>query len=180
MNKKTKTLLLVYEIIKGRDLANNFPSSTPKLNRKHSESRHLLFFFFYSDSVHSYFGCLSGIWISFSRTQNLYSHVRNTVLFGGCAQKKGQLSCGVTSWLVSRESIMASWKLEKVVSTSKASIPLACIHWISVMRWDLVHGVIRKPRLARGGAQTGRSCKLLNKSGASRVWSWSILQRLVC
>lgn len=47
MNKKTKTLLLAYEITKGRDLANNFPSSTPKLNRKHSESRHLLFFFFF-------------------------------------------------------------------------------------------------------------------------------------
>lgn len=47
MNKKTKTLLLAYEIIKGRDLANSFPNSTPKLNRKHSESRHLLFFFFF-------------------------------------------------------------------------------------------------------------------------------------
>lgn len=130
MNKKMKTLLLAYEIIKGRALANNFPNSTPKLNKKHSESRHLLFFFFFfSDGVHSCFCCLSGIWISFSRTRNLDSHARNTVLFGGRAQKKGQLSCGVTSWLVSRESIMASWKLlEKVVSTSKASIPLACIH----------------------------------------------------
>lgn len=69
----------------------------------------------------------SGIWISFfSRNWNLYSHARNAVLFSGRAQKNGQLSCGVTSWLVSRESIMASWKLvEKVVHTSKASIPLA-------------------------------------------------------
>lgn len=120
-----KTLLLAYEMIKGRALANNSPNSTPKLNRKHSESRHLLFFFF-SDSVHSCFCCLSGIWISFSRTRNLYSHSRNAELFGGHAQKNGQLSCGVTLWLVSRESIMASWKLlEKVVNTSKASIPLA-------------------------------------------------------
>lgn len=46
MNKKMKTLLLAYEMIKGRALANNSPNSTPKLNRKHSESRHLLFFFF--------------------------------------------------------------------------------------------------------------------------------------
>lgn len=67
-----KTLLLAYEVIKGRALANNSPNSTPKLSRKHSESSKALAFFF-SDGVHSCFCCLVAYGFHFFQGIGIYT-----------------------------------------------------------------------------------------------------------